>query len=65
METFSNGLVAYSMVVEMVQNSTFKNFIHIHNLFIDIQHMFIDIQHLFIHIQHLYVFSINIYSSST
>ena len=36
-----------SMVVEMVQNSTFQNFLHI--------------QHSFIHIQHLYVFSINIY----
>ena len=39
------------MVVKMVQNSTFQNFIHI--------------QHLFIHIQHLYVFSINIYQRST
>ena len=39
------------MVVEMVQNSTFQNFLHI--------------QHLFIHIQHLYAFSINIYSRST
>ena len=36
-----------SVVVEMVQNSTFQYFLHI--------------QHLFIHIQHLYVFSINIY----
>ena len=36
------------IVVEMVQNSTFKNFIHI--------------QHLFIDIQHLYLFSITICS---
>ena len=36
------------MVVEMVQNSTFENFIHI--------------QHLFIHIQHFHLFSINICS---
>ena len=39
------------MVVEMVRNSTFQNFIHIQHLFI------------FIHIQH--VISINIYSRST
>ena len=44
-----NSLLA--MVVEMMQNSTFQNCLHI--------------QHLFIHIQHLYVFSINIYSRST
>ena len=36
------------MVVEMMQNSTFENFIHI--------------QHLFIHSQHFYLFSINICS---
>ena len=45
------GVSPKVMFVEMVQNSTFQNFIHI--------------QHLFIHIQHLYVFSINIYSSPT
>ena len=44
-----------SMVVEMVQNSTFYNFIHIHHLFIHIQHLFIDIQHLFIPIHHLFI----------
>ena len=42
-----------TMVVEMVQNSTF--IIHIHNLFIHIQHLFIHIQHLFIGIQHLFI----------
>ena len=39
------------MVVGMVQNSKFQNFIHI--------------EHLFIHIQHLCVFRINIHSRST
>ena len=43
------------MVVEMVQNSTFWNFIHIQHLFIHIHHIFIYIHHLFIHIQHLFI----------
>ena len=53
------------MVVEMVQNSTLSNFIHIRHLFIHIQHLFIGIQHLVIHIQHLFVFSVDIYSGSS
>ena len=39
------------MVVEMVQNSTFQNFIHIQNLFIHIQHLYL------FNIQYLYLYS--------
>ena len=45
------------MVVEMLQNSTFQNFIHIQHLYV-FSVIFIHFQHLYLFkIQHLYLYS--------